>query len=126
MPASPTGLDDRLYLGKGAEQLWYAETWIRAEAETPVTLAIQTKPQTSVRALLNDTVVHDDSAKNPSGKGNHTWLADSAPAVLRPGWNHIRLRTYSWGYGNVKAGLSEIAPLERLWGLRCSGQPPAQ
>jgi hypothetical protein len=34
------------------------------------------------------------------------------------------MRTFDWGYGSVKVGVAIAAPLERLWGLGCSGQPP--
>ena len=125
-PATIADLDARVAMGMGAAQLWYADTWIRAATETAVTLQIQSKPQTRARLMVNDVMLYDNAPQIPSTTGVHAWLTTEVPVTLEPGWNHLRLRTYSWGYGAVKAGIAVLAPLDRLWGLRCTGRPPVQ
>jgi hypothetical protein len=120
-PAMIEALDARVHFGKGGAQVWYASSWVRAERETPVTLIVHSMPQSRVRLTLDDAKVFDgESKKEVAG----AWLTSSLPATLTAGWHRLQLRTYAWGYGSAKAGIAIDAPLERLWGLSCSGRPP--
>ena len=121
-PAEVEALDARVHLGKGGAQVWYASAWIRAETETAVKFIVHSMPQARVRLTLDDTKLFDDSAKQDTG--TDAWMTASVPATLTPGWHRLHLRTYAWGYGSAKAGVAIDAPLERLWGLSCSGRPP--
>jgi len=120
-PAEVAALDARVHLGNGGAQVWYATAWVRAEIATPVTLIVHSMPQSRVRLRLDDVTLFDDLAKHESG---NAWLTAKVPATLAPGWHRLQLRTYAWGYGTAKAGIAIDAPMEQLWGIRGSGQPP--
>ena len=119
--AEVEALDARVHLGKGGAQVWYATSWVRAETETPVNVIIHNMPQSRVRLLLDDEKIFDDQSKKEVG---NAWLTSTVPVTLKPGWHRLQLRTYAWGYGSAKAGIAIDAPLEKLWGLRCSGRVP--
>jgi hypothetical protein len=121
-PAEVEELDARVHFGKGGAQVWYANAWVHVDSETPVTLVVHSMPQGRVRLSLDGRKLFDGESKSETGR--NAWLTSQVPAMLTPGWHRLQLRTYCWGYGSVKAGLAIDAPLERLWGLRCSGRPP--
>lgn len=120
-PAEVEALDARVHFGKGGAQVWYATAWVRAEAETPVNLIIHSMPQSRVRLTLDDVKIFDGESKKEVA---NAWLTSTVPATLTPGWHRLQIRTYAWGYGSAKAGIAIDAPLEKLWGLGCSGRPP--
>lgn len=101
--------------------MWFASAWVRAETETPVKLIIHGMPQSRVRLTLDDAKLFDGEAKQEVG---NAWLTATVPATLTPGWHHLQICAYAWGYGSAKAGIAIDAPVERLWGLSCSGRPP--
>ncbi len=115
-------LDARVHLGAGGAEAWYGCAWVRAERETPVTLIVHSMPQARVRLSLDGAKLFDGEAKQEL---HGAWLTANVPATFTPGWNRLQLRTYAWGYGAAKAGIAIDAPLERLWGLSCSGHPPS-
>ena len=120
-PAEIEELDARLKLGKGGAQVWFATAWIRADAETPVQLIVHGMPQALIRLTLDDHKLFDGMPKKEVG---NAWLSTAVPATLTPGWHRVQLRIFDWGYGSARVGLAIDAPLEKLWGLSCSGRPP--
>jgi hypothetical protein len=123
LPATVAELDARVHLGRGGAQVWYATTWIRAEAATEVQMIIHSGPQARIRVNLDDKQVFDGQAKKEEG---NAWLSSTVPVTLSPGWHRLQIRTYAWGYGSAKAGVAIAAPLEQMWGLRAAGQPPIE
>jgi len=71
--------------------------------------------------LLDDVKIFDNESKKEIA---NAWLTSTVPVTLTPGWHRLQIRTYAWGYGSAKAGIAIDAPLEKLWGLSCSGRPP--
>lgn len=122
-PAAVREMDNRVHLGRGGAQVWYATAWIHAAAATPVTFVLHSMPMAHMRLSLDGEVIYD--GKPGRGEGPERWAAD-APGNLVPGWHRVQIRTFCWGYGSAKAGLEVVAPRAVLWGLRCSGKPPAR
>ncbi|MBA3937122.1 MAG: hypothetical protein H0X38_06645 [Planctomycetes bacterium] len=120
-PTEVEALDSRLLLGKGGAQVWYASSWVHAEVATPLTVIVHSMPQARVRLTLDDAVLFDGMAKKETAE---SWLSAAVPTTLTPGWHRVQLRSYDWGYGSTRMGVALAAPLERLWGLGCSGRPP--
>ncbi len=120
-PTEVEALDARVHFGKGGAQVWYATAWVRAEAETAVSVIIHNMPQSRVRLTLDDVKIFDNESKKEIA---NAWLTSTVPVTLTPGWHRLQIRTYAWGYGSAKAGIAIDAPLEKLWGLSCSGRPP--
>jgi hypothetical protein len=118
-PAEVNDLDGRLQFAGGA-QVWFASTWIRATVATPVSLVVRGQPQGRVRLRLDGQEV---LAEVETGKA--AAFTTGLPAVLAPGWHWLQLRTWCVGYPPLKVGLVIDAPVDRLWGLRCSGRPPS-
>lgn len=114
-------LDARLKLGKGGAQVWFATAWVRADAETPVQLIVHGMPQCLIRMTLDDEKLYEGSPRKEVG---NAWLTTAVPATLKPGWHRVQMRIFDWGYGSARVGLAVDAPLEKLWGLSCSGRPP--
>jgi hypothetical protein len=115
-------LDARVWLGKGGAQVWYTTAWVRADVATPLTFIVHSMPQSQVRLALDDHQIFDGVATVEVG---NAWLTAMTQATLAPGWHRVQMRTFDWGYGPSRVGLALDAPLERLWGLSCSGHPPA-
>ena len=78
-------------------------------------------PQALLKLTLDDVDVYNGMAKTEVG---NAWLTASVPVTLKPGWHRLQIRAFDWGYGSTRAGIAIDAPLEKLWGLSCSGQPP--
>jgi hypothetical protein len=115
-------LDARVWLGTGGAQVWFASAWVRADTQIPVALVVHSMPQARVRLTLDGTTVFDGEATQPHGEA---WLTASVPATLAPGWHRVQARTYDWGYGTSRVGVAIDAPRDLLWGVSCSGRPPA-
>ena len=120
-PAEIEPLDARLYLGKGGAQVWYATTWVHAEAQMPIQFIVHSMPQARVKLAIDGAVLFDGLAKQEIG---NAWLTTTVPTTLATGWHRVQLRTFDWGYGTEKVGLAIDAPLEALWGIRCTGHQP--
>lgn len=120
-PAQVEALDTRLLLGNGGAQVWYATSWVHAASATPLTVVVQSMPQARIRLKLDDAVLYDGMAKTETGDA---CLTAAVPATLGTGWHRLQLRSYDWGYGATRMGVALAAPLERLWNLGISAQPP--
>ncbi|MCX7010795.1 MAG: hypothetical protein NTY53_26730 [Kiritimatiellaeota bacterium] len=119
--AAVAPLDTRVLLGGGG-QVWYAATWIRAPAETELSLEFQNHAQTTLRWFLNGQPLA--VGEYTPGKILHSFVATKS-VTLRAGWNQIHVRGYCVGYPLFRAGLVLNAPPATLWALRLSGVPPA-
>ncbi|MBA3936076.1 MAG: hypothetical protein H0X38_01310, partial [Planctomycetes bacterium] len=120
-PAEIEPVDARLKLGEGGAQVWFASAWIHADAATAVQFIVHGMPQALIRLTLDDRKLFDDKLTTEVGIA---WMSATVPATLTPGWHRVQLRIFDWGYGAARAGLAIAAPLEKLWGIGCSGRPP--
>ena len=92
-----------------------------AEAQMPIQFIVHSMPQARVKLAIDGAVLFDGLAKQEIG---NAWLTTTVPTTLATGWHRVQLRTFDWGYGTEKVGLAIDAPLEALWGIRCTGHQP--